>query len=250
MEAEMKSKRRLYAWIAAIAAGFLLVLFGAFGEIKGKSVVIKPIVYLIPEDFIGPVFVFFDQKDGVDMIADPLGNAVHVPTNGVIKLKGTVDNLISENKTVRNMYWVSVSKKGLRKIMWVVNPIQKDEEGEWVYSYFDEAGKLHHTAGTLPKDVFFYLPLQRRNERMLLAHDGCKHQKFAPPGTPKDKFPDCAKFLIASPNEYIKMPDWLWMETNHEYESIQEFEFDANERVLKIEKHYSTNRISGDSKIQ
>lgn len=52
----------------------ILIIFSIIFFIKNKnSTMPPPLVYLIPEEYFGPVFVFFGQKDGVDMSPDPLG---------------------------------------------------------------------------------------------------------------------------------------------------------------------------------
>ena len=226
-----------YARLALMAGALLIAISFGFAATRGNTS-LKPIVYLIPSDFVGPVFVFFGQKDGVDTIPDPLGNAVVVPRNGVIKLKGTVDDLISRDRSVRNLYWVAMSREGKRTNLWIVNALSKADNGDWIYSYFDEAGKLHQASGAEASGYFAHIPQARRNDRMIMSHDGCKHQRFSPPGAPDSTTPDCAKFLIVSPTEYRQMPDWVWDDTNHEYRSIREFEDEANARALKLKEHY------------
>ena len=239
MEKIIKFVKLADSWIAIAAIGVILVIIFGFVTMKGNFKV-KPLVYLIPPDFIGPVFVFFGQKDGIDVVPDPLGNAVMVPRNGVVKLRGTVDSLISDDRTARNLYWVSVSKSGQRKILWIINALAKDRDGEWIYSYFDESGIPHFAKGATPTGYLAHIPENKRNDRMVMAHDTCKHQRFASPDAPDSLTPDCGKFLIASPNETRKMPDWLWFDINHEYKSIRDFEVEAEERALKIEALYKS----------
>ena len=237
MGKDIKFVKLADSWIGIAAIGVILVIVFGFVAMKSSSKV-KPLVYLIPSDFIGPVFVFFGQKDGIDVVTDPLGNAVMVPRNGVVKLRGTVNGLISDDRKARNLYWVSVSKNGQRKILWIINGIAKDRDGQWIYSYFDESGIPHLAKGVTPTGYLAHIPENKRNDRMVMAHDTCKHQRFAPPDAPDTLTPDCGKFLIVSPNETRKMPDWLWFGINHEYKSIRDFEVEADERVLKIDGLY------------
>ncbi len=169
--------------------GAIVALIVVFGIVKASPPV-KPLVYLMPADFMGPVFVFFGQKDGVDVIPDPLGNALVVPRNGVVKLKGTVDGVISSDRSARNLYWVSLSKKDERKVLWIVNALRKDDDGEWIYSYFDESGKLHEAKGPSPGGWFEHIPESRRNDRMVMSNGGCKHQRFAAWKAPDARSPD------------------------------------------------------------
>ena len=239
MAKALKSAQSAYSWFGITIFGVMLLLFFGFVTVKGDSAV-KPIVYLIPDNFIGPVYVFFGQKDGVDVVPDSLGNAVTVPRTGVVKLRATVPDLISTDRSKRNIYWVSVSKEGKRHILWIVNELAKDEDGEWIYSYFDESGNPHVAKGATADGYLTHIPENRRNNRMVMEHDSCKHQRFVSPSTPDTLTPACAKFLIASPNEYRQMPDWMWVNTNHEYKSINEFEIEAEERASKIEALYKS----------
>ncbi len=71
---------------------------------------------------------------------------------------------------------------------------------------------------------------------MIFGHGGCKYQRFGPEGADLMSLPDCSKFLVISPNQYKRAPDWLWMDTGGEYESIQSLEIEAASRMRKIEK--------------
>lgn len=231
MKFGVKTFLRVGLSFAALAS----LLFFVFSAVKGNATV-KPLVYIIPTDFIGPVFVFFGQADGKVVVPDPFGNTVTIPHNGVLKLKGTVDDLIGKDGTVQNVYWVTTTKEGARRNLWIVNDPQRDSEGNWIYSYYDEVGKLHHATGENPNGYFNHIPAAKRDDRMIMAHDGCKHQRFVPADAPDASIPACAKFLIISPNGYNNMPDWLWLDTGHEYTSISELEAEAAERSTKLTK--------------
>lgn len=75
----------------------------------GKNPMKKPIVFLIPENFIGPVFVVFDQKDGQELKTDPLGLSLNVPQNGLVKVKASKDDVLTKgmNYDKRNVYWIT-----------------------------------------------------------------------------------------------------------------------------------------------
>lgn len=232
-----KMQKRLKL-IIILALALTTAAFGA-REFNRSSSMKKPLVYLVPEQYIGPTFVFFGQKDGVDVFPDPLGNAVNVPRNGVIKLRGSVDDLITEQAgKSRNVFWVSVAKNGTRKVMIVNNNTERSDNGESIDSYLDEDGKLHEYRADGKGDPFFYFSSKNKNERMIFAHGGCKHQKFGPDKAQETELPDCAKFLVVAPSEFFKMPHWLWDDTTREYKSIQDLESEANERAIKIEHFY------------
>ena len=80
----------------------------------------KPaVVFLVPEAFIGPVFVVFSQADGQDLKPDPLGVSLTVPENGLIKVKASRNEVLTKsmNFTKRNVYWISLNKAGQRSNM-------------------------------------------------------------------------------------------------------------------------------------
>ena len=85
----------------------------------GKDDMKPPVVFLIPEQFIGPVFVVFDQVDGQELKLDPLGVSLTVPENGLIKVKASKNEVLTKgiNYDKRNVYWISLNKDGQRMNM-------------------------------------------------------------------------------------------------------------------------------------
>lgn len=106
----------------------------------GKDAMKPPVVFLIPEQFIGPVFVVFDQEDGQDLKTDPLGVSLTVPENGFIKVKASKNEVLTRgmNYDKRNVYWITLTKDGQRVNM----PYQGggardyDKEVDWTW-YID-----------------------------------------------------------------------------------------------------------------
>lgn len=82
----------------------------------GRNIMKQPVVFLIPENFIGPVFVVFDQVDGQDLKTDPLGLSLTVPENGLIKVKASQNEILTKgmNYDKRNVYWIMLTKNGQR----------------------------------------------------------------------------------------------------------------------------------------
>ncbi len=82
----------------------------------GRDSMKPPIVFLIPENFIGPVFVVFDQDDGQDLKTDPLGVSLTVPESGLIKVKASKNDVLTRgmNYDKRNVYWITITKEGQR----------------------------------------------------------------------------------------------------------------------------------------
>lgn len=230
----MNIRRTFFNLLILILSGLAASVICAC-ESKGNSMN-KPLVYLIPEEYIGPVFVFFGQSDGIETLPDPLGNAVIVPANGVIKLKASATVLINNDvKDKRNIYWIKVLRSGERKIMLVSNNTSVAENGGSVDSYYDEQGILHRHSMKGSVDPFYYFNSDQKKERMIFEHGSCKHQKFSAPNEPESNWPACGKFLVISTNEYFKKPAWLWDETSEDYNSIQELEAEANGRALKAQ---------------
>jgi hypothetical protein len=251
-------QRRIYQILLAIAA-----LYCAWwGSETYKELTMPPIfVYLLPEDFIGLVYVFFDQKDGVSPKPDPLGQAVQVPDNGVVKLAGSVDQLLRPVRfDKRPEAMVMVAKNGSRRILKMfAGPFPNEDNEAFWEGYIDENDQLHkfdiHIINN-PKPVdekrFYYMSNALMNERMVFSKDGCSHQAFVKnPGKIRSGeadpmevgVPSCAKFLIASPKEFLEMPDWLWREPSRQlYESIDEFTQEANEHLIKKKAFYGQHK--------
>lgn len=225
-----------YKWV-----GLLLIAALAYGahHIYKEYTMPPPLVYLIPEDYFGPVFVFFGQPDGVELIPDPLGHAVRVPENGLVKLRATVSEAIpsNEGETKQVLFWVAVSKDGDRRIYMVSGPTQKNEEGVFVRQYADPTSRTLVFPIKENEPPFYYFSDTQKKERMIFEHGGCKQQRFIPEKDSDVKRVSCGKFLVLSPNEQIKKPYWIWHDLGKNYTSIQELEKDLNKVMrLKVER--------------
>ncbi len=224
--------------------GLLLLAALAYGAhyVYKELTMPPPLVYLIPEDYFGPVFVFFGQPDGVDLIPDPLGHAVKVPKNGLIKLRASVDDAIPSNEgaTKQVLFWVAVSKDGSRRNFMVAGPVEKNEAGELTRYFADENARTLAFPVKSDQPKFYFFTDAKKNERMIFDEKGCKYQRFISKEENDLKRRTCGKFLVMSPNEVIKKPYWIWDRLDGEYTSIQELEKDLNEVVLK-KKDYLEN---------
>lgn len=107
------NKKKRIIFIACLLAGLVIAIKLIH---FGKDAMKPPVVFLIPENFIGPVFVVFDQKNGQDLKADPLGVSLTVPENGLIKVKASKSETLTKgiNYTKRNVYWITLTKDGQR----------------------------------------------------------------------------------------------------------------------------------------
>lgn len=241
MEKTPTLKRFLkYKWI-----GFLLLAASAYGahHIYKEYTMPPPLVYLIPEDYFGPVFVFFGQPDGVELIPDPLGHAVKVPENGLIKLRASVDEAIPSNEgaTKQVLFWVAVSKEGGRRnIVFSLPEAGRNEKDEMVEYYLDSNLRIQTFLINDDLPPFHYFTEAQKSERMIFNEGGCRYQRFIPKQESDFKRLPCGKFLVLSPNELLKKPNWIWDHLDGEYTSIQELEKDLNEVVEKKKTFYSS----------
>lgn len=200
-----------------------------------------PLVFLIPEGYFGPVFFLFGQPDGVDVQPDPLGNAVTIPANGILKIKArSKDVMGSSREGYRAIWMISVSKTGQRKVLKMHGGANQDEKGNWSTFYFDENTVLHQwpTASQVGKPQFYYFTERERNEPMVFAHDGCKDQGFVPPNDANAVAPACGKFLLVSPNQYLNLPDFMWEEFAHPFYSIGDLILQADEALVQKKAFY------------
>ena len=240
MEKSAAIKRLLkYKWI-----GFLLLAASAYGahHIYKEYTMPPPLVYLIPEDYFGPVFVFFSQPDGEELISDPLGQAVKVPENGLVKLRASVDEAIpsNEGETKQVLFWVAVSKDGSRRNFVVSVPeAGRNEKDEMVGYYADSNLRMQTFLVTDDLPPFYYFTEAQKNEPMIFNNGGCKHQGFIPEQESDSKRPSCGKFLVMSPNDILNIPYWMWDRLGGKYSSIQELEKDLNE-VAEKKKTFPT----------
>lgn len=209
-----------------------------------------PLVYLIPENYFGPIFVFFDQKDGKELMADPLGQAVAVPENGLIKLRAKAEDVMGKNSdTHRAEYWVAVGKDGARRVLGVFGTqTWKDENGQWWLPYMDEKMQLSRFYYDPEKNVGAdFIPDALKNRPAVFARQACGHQAFSPraaefrSGKISGKeagVPACGKFLIATPAQRYAFPDWMWDDLRFTYTSIEQLEADLNKVLERKRAHY------------
>lgn len=202
-----------------------------------------PFVYLIPEDYFGPVFVLFGQPDGAEMQPDPLGHAINVPESGIVKIKAPRPQVMGVTEEGRRAtYFILVSKAGQRKNINTLTDVYRDEDGIWWQGIVDEATTLHkYVIGKETTGNFDHLPKTSMNERMIAGRRNCRFRfenaDEASKGT------HCDQFLVASPNERMSMPDWMWEDTGTYVESIADFLARAHEIHEKKLAHYGEPRL-------
>ena len=229
------NKAWLFKYAPWIILFFIVGSFLAYKNLEKEHNMPPPFVYLIPENFFGPVFVLFDQPDGVDLTQDPLGMAVTVPENGLIKLKAKTQASVPSNNNKQNIYWIKINSSGQRETFIVAGPTYRNEQGVLTEYYADKNSKTLAFPVVDGKPAFHYFTESQKNERMIFANGGCKQQRFKPEAEGLKNSPACGKFLVLSPNELLKEPYWIWHDLDIEYDSIADLENDLNE-VLKKKK--------------
>jgi hypothetical protein len=180
---------------------------------------------------------------------------VKVPKNGVVKLRGSVDQLLmpsSSNQRAEAM--VMVRSDGSRRMLkMAVGPHRGDDGESFWEGFIDENDQLHrfpvdyiNSSRPSKRSRFYFMSPEQMKERMVFGKSGCSEQGFVPnPGRLRSgevsmeaaKVPSCAKFLVASPAEVLSMPEQLWQRPSRKlYESIQQFVDEANARVPLLEE--------------
>lgn len=229
-------KLQLRTRIIFIIASLFIMFFGV-NKLYEKPTRRPPLVYLVPADYFGPVFVFFGQKDGVDLLPDPLGLAVLIPENGVVKIKNEIGLILDKKRPdYQNMYWISLSENGTRKKMIINENTMQDSDGSTYEVYYDEDGKPHkHPSGS---GKFEYFSEKQKSETMIFGNGGCGRDNFIPENDSTSKSPVCGRFLVISPNAYLGLPKWMWEDAHHSYASIQQLVEEFNDRLKEKKSFY------------
>lgn len=231
--------KRRWIWVLLVLVG-IASAWGGYQISKKEKTMPPPLVFLIPAEYFGPVFFFFGQPDGVDVRPDPLGQAVTIPVNGVLKIKRSFDDLVPSFNDAKKppLFWVSLDKQGNRKLLKYNSGSWQDTDGKWFDSYLDENSKLNKFPAIDGKHPYYYYGESVRDELMVFENTGCAHQEFTAKDDPKAKAPACGKFLVLSPNQYLKKPDFLWEEFAHRFSSIDALTQQANEAVVEKKAYY------------
>ncbi|UXY16950.1 hypothetical protein N8I74_08050 [Chitiniphilus purpureus] len=214
----------------------------------------KPLVFIIPEGYFGPVFIFYGQQDGVASEPDPLGQAVRVPPNGVIKAKFSADEVPTgdASPTYRPVWYVVEKKDGSRFIPDVLGWAGKNEDGYYEVIYLDGKGKLRTFVDKHPKETKeedYGLWSNDRHAPTIRGRESCTYQgfneraseQFAGEITAKEAgAPACDKFFVVSHHQFKTLPRWMWEAPAHPYGSIAELEAEADARLEKRQAYYQT----------
>ncbi|MGY0653091.1 hypothetical protein ACW7GZ_14780 [Luteimonas sp. A537] len=181
-----------------------------------------PFVYLIPDDYFGPIVTFFGQPGGIEMKPDPLGRAVDVPDSGLIRIRAERQDVMGiSGKDYRATYFVSIAPDGSRKIMKVLTDVYR-EKGVWWQGVIDEGANMtRYDIGEATKGNFEHLPEYLRDEHMVAARQGCRF-RFVNADEESQKA-GCDEFVVISPDKDMEIGNWLWGDFGSYFESLDAF---------------------------
>lgn len=173
------NKKKLATLVICLLVGLIIVIKLIH---YGKDAMKPPVVFLIPENFIGPVFVVFDQEDGQNLKNDPLGMSLTVPENGLIKVKASKNEVLTRgmNYDKRNVYWIIVTKDGQRINMPYHSNVRTDyEKGLNWFWYIDQNNQAKQIVldeklypKTNDKD-FYYFNQEQLKLKTAFSWDSC-----------------------------------------------------------------------------
>lgn len=214
-----------------------------------------PLIYLIPEDYFGPVVGLFEQPDGVEPVRTPEGLVVRVPDNGIIKIKGKYKLGHSEAFPKSTVVFMLEKKDGTHQpLLEAINPWQDfDKENRpWMVGIRNVQGELQVFPTLDNAWVYDLFPQSDQNKPMVFWHDSCVDRVFGPEWQAyeagrKDaddlNIPQCGEFVVGKYNEIKSWPEWMFLrgKGRHEksgkrsaiYESVQELIDEANVRLSR-----------------
>ncbi len=217
-----------------------------------------PLIYVIPEDYAGPVVALFDQPDGVAPLRTKDGLEVRVPENGILRIKGNPalgHSAAFPNSTV---VFELARRDGRREVLSeAINPWQDYDEHDnphWKIAIRSAQGGLRVFALSDRKDGFSFddLPAADTNRPMVFWHESCEDRVFGPDSnayfagekTAEElHVPPCGEFVVGIFSQMRRWPEWMYLRgkgkqtklgiNNPSYDSIRELIDEANARVAR-----------------
>lgn len=247
-------KRRLRRRYLALLALVVLAAIG-FGVDRSRRM---PLIYVIPENYAGPVVALFDQPDGVEPARTKDGLEVRVPENGILKIKGNPDLGHSEAFPKSTVVFELEKRDGSREILSeAIDPWQdydKDDNAHWKVGIRDAQGNLRTIPVSDKEDGFVFddFPESDRNRPMIFWHEPCQDRVFSPDWkayTSGEKtaeelhVPPCGEFVVGTVSHIRQWPEWMFLRgkgkqeklgvSNPVYTSIQQLIEEANIRAAR-----------------
>ncbi|OTG87949.1 hypothetical protein [Acinetobacter sp. ANC 3832] len=226
-----------------------------------------PVVFLVPENFIGPVFVIFDQEDGQELRSDPLGVSLTVPENGLIKVKASKNEVLTRgmNYDKRNVYWISLNKDGQRMNMPYQGGGARDYDKEVFWTWYidtnNQAKQMAFDPKLYPKtndSEIYHLTKDQVKLKTAYAWNTCdayiwknidEYKSYMNDLTgalnkEKTEFFDCMQFHISYPKMNDKelsyenfLGDYSLPEFEEKLNEIQPFRIQYLEEYLELNKN-------------
>ncbi|WP_246216120.1 hypothetical protein [Paraburkholderia agricolaris] len=247
-------KRRIDRRYFVLAALVVLAAIG-FGLDRSRRV---PLIYVIPESYVGPVVSLFDQPDGVEPTHTKDGLEVRVPENGVVKIRTNPTLGYSSAFPKSTVVFELEKRDGSRTILSeAVNPWQDYDQNDnphWKVGIRDVQGNLRiiPVADQTGGFVFDDFPDADKNRPMIFWHESCQDRVFRPDWktfTSGEKsaeelhVPPCGEFVVGTVNHVRQWPEWMFLRgkgkqeklgiSNPVYTSIQQLVDEADARVVR-----------------
>ncbi|WP_244272803.1 hypothetical protein [Burkholderia lata] len=217
-----------------------------------------PLIYVIPEGYVGPVVALFDQRDGVEPLHAKDGLEVRVPANGIVKIKGNPKLGHSEAFPKSTVVFELEKRDGSREVLQeAINPWQdydRNDDPHWKVGIRDAQGNLRTIAVSDRKDGFVFddFPESDRSRVMVFWHESCQDRVFGPESdaylageksAEELHVPPCGEFVVGAFDHIRQWPEWMFLRgkgkqeksgvRNPTYSSIQELVDEANARVAR-----------------
>ncbi|AIO35200.1 hypothetical protein DM39_4032 [Burkholderia cenocepacia] len=217
-----------------------------------------PLIYVIPESYVGPVVALFDQPDGVEPVHTQDGLEVRVPENGIVKIRGNPKLGHSRAFPKSTVVFEREKRDGSREVLQeAIDPWQdydQNDDPHWKVGIRDVHGDLRTIAVSGQKQGFVFddFPDADKNKVMIFWHESCQDRVFGPESeaylagekSAEDlHVPPCGEFVVGAFNHIRRWPEWMFVRgkgkqeksgiRNPTYSSIQELVDEANARAAR-----------------
>ncbi|MGA9919317.1 MAG: hypothetical protein WBR17_43000, partial [Paraburkholderia sp.] len=243
-------KRRYFILLALM----VLAAIG-FGLDRSRRM---PLIYVIPDSYVGPAVALFNQPDGIEPVQTKDGLEVRVPENGIVKIRGNPKLGHSQAFPKSTVVFELEKRDGSREVLSeAINPWQDYDENDnphWKVGIRDVRGNLRVIPFSDNKAGFVFDDFSEvdRNRPMIFWHESCEDRVFGPESeaylagekTAEElHVPPCGEFVVGTFNHIRQWPEWMFLRgkgkqekmdvRNPTYDSIQELVDEANARVVR-----------------
>lgn len=217
-----------------------------------------PMIYVIPESYVGPVVALFDQPDGIEPAHTKDGLEVRVPENGMAKIRSNPTLGYSSAFPRSTVVFELEKRDGSREILSeAINPWQDYDQNDnphWKVGIRDVQGNLRVIPVADKEEAFVFddFPEADKKRPMIFWHESCQDRVFRPDWkavTSGQKtaeelhVPPCGEFVVGTVDHVRQWPEWMFLRgkgkqeklgvSNPVYSSIQQLVDEANARVVR-----------------